>query len=119
MQYKSRSRRSSCTTSKSRCGTRSQLSPHAQTTIFAVAAALSYLSCVSLSDGESPVTADNERAQITGLSGPVSAEVSYGKEFTVEDATKVVQEQFDAHKCEPLDSSQNALRIVREATEGK
>jgi len=26
---------------------------------------------------------------------------------------------FAAHKCQPLDSSQNALRIVREATEGK
>lgn len=45
--------------------------------------------------------------------------VTYGKEFTAEDATRVLQEQFDAHKCEPVDSSQNALRIVREATEGK
>ena len=26
---------------------------------------------------------------------------------------------FAAHKCKPTDSSQNALRIVREATEGK
>jgi hypothetical protein len=26
---------------------------------------------------------------------------------------------FDAHTCKPLDSSQNALRIVREATENK
>ena len=26
---------------------------------------------------------------------------------------------FDAHKCVPLDGSQNALRIVREATEDK
>lgn len=24
---------------------------------------------------------------------------------------------FDTHKCHPLDSSQNALRVVREATE--
>jgi tRNA(Ile2) C34 agmatinyltransferase TiaS len=30
-----------------------------------------------------------------------------------------IQEQFDVHKCQPTDSSQNALRIVREATEGK
>jgi hypothetical protein len=30
-----------------------------------------------------------------------------------------VQEQFDAHKCKPMDSSQNALRVVREATEDK
>jgi len=30
-----------------------------------------------------------------------------------------IQAQFDAHKCQPIDSSQNALRIVREATENK
>ncbi len=34
-------------------------------------------------------------------------------------AQSAIQEQFNAHKCKPLDSSQNALRIVREATEGK
>ena len=27
--------------------------------------------------------------------------------------------QFDAHTCKPMDSSQNALRIVRESTEDK
>jgi hypothetical protein len=30
-----------------------------------------------------------------------------------------IQAQFDAHKCKPTDSSQNALRVVREATEDK
>jgi len=45
--------------------------------------------------------------------------VTYGKEFTVEDATRVIREQFDAHTCKPIDISQNALRIVREATEDK
>jgi hypothetical protein len=30
-----------------------------------------------------------------------------------------IQQQFDAHKCKLIDSSQNALRIVREATEDK
>jgi hypothetical protein len=40
--------------------------------------------------------------------------VTYGKEFTVEDATTTLQEQFDARKCTPIDSSQNALQIVRE-----
>jgi hypothetical protein len=30
-----------------------------------------------------------------------------------------IQEQFKAHKCKPIDSSQNALRVVREATEDK
>jgi len=30
-----------------------------------------------------------------------------------------MESQFEAHKCKLTDSSQNALRIVREATEGK
>jgi hypothetical protein len=30
-----------------------------------------------------------------------------------------IQAQFDTHKCKPIDSSQNALRIVREATNDK
>jgi hypothetical protein len=45
--------------------------------------------------------------------------VTSGKEFTVEDATQTIQRQFDAHKCKPIDSSQNSLRIVHEATENK
>jgi hypothetical protein len=35
------------------------------------------------------------------------------------EAEKEIREKFDAHHCKRLDSSQNALRIVREATEGK
>jgi len=38
---------------------------------------------------------------------------------SVADATASLQSQFDAHKCKPMDSSQNALRVVRESTEGK
>jgi inhibitor of KinA sporulation pathway (predicted exonuclease) len=34
-------------------------------------------------------------------------------------ALSSIGDQFDAHKCKPIDSSQNALRIVREATDGK
>jgi hypothetical protein len=30
-----------------------------------------------------------------------------------------IEARFDAHTCMPMDSSQNALRVVREATEGK
>jgi hypothetical protein len=30
-----------------------------------------------------------------------------------------LEAQFNLHKCHPIDSSQNALRIVREATENK
>ena len=30
-----------------------------------------------------------------------------------------IKAAFDAHKCVPLDSSQNALRVVSEATEDK
>jgi hypothetical protein len=35
------------------------------------------------------------------------------------DAAADVAAQYESHKCKPLDSSQNALRIVREATENK
>lgn len=35
------------------------------------------------------------------------------------EAKAEVSAAFDAHKCLSLDSSQNALRVVREATEGK
>lgn len=35
------------------------------------------------------------------------------------DAQESLSKQFAEHKCESLDSSQNALRIVREATENK
>ncbi|MFZ0684335.1 MAG: hypothetical protein WAM89_02230 [Terriglobales bacterium] len=38
-------------------------------------------------------------------------------QFRVTDSE--IQVEFDTHDCKPLDSSQNALRIVREATEGK
>ena len=33
------------------------------------------------------------------------------------DARAELRAQFDAHKCEQLDASQNAVRIVRESTE--
>jgi hypothetical protein len=35
------------------------------------------------------------------------------------DARASIRAQFDAHMCKMVDSSQNALRIVREATEDK
>ena len=38
------------------------------------------------------------------------------KSFDVDEAERVVKAQFDAHECEPLDASQAAVRIVREAT---
>ena len=34
-------------------------------------------------------------------------------------AQSAIQEQFNVHKCKQMDSSQNALRVVRESTEGK
>jgi hypothetical protein len=34
-------------------------------------------------------------------------------------AQSAIQEKFNAHKCQRLDESQNALRVVREATEQK
>jgi hypothetical protein len=33
-----------------------------------------------------------------------------------DDADASLREQFEAHNCKPLDSSQNALRIVEEST---
>jgi hypothetical protein len=38
-------------------------------------------------------------------------------ELSKDDARADVRAQFDAHDCKPLDESQNATRIVREATE--
>jgi hypothetical protein len=37
----------------------------------------------------------------------------------IEAAKDDIQERFNVHKCKLTDSSQNALRIVREATENK
>jgi hypothetical protein len=46
-----------------------------------------------------------------------------GSEFSSllsgETAEWEIEAQFVDHKCKPLDSSQNALRVVREATGGK
>jgi hypothetical protein len=46
-----------------------------------------------------------------------------GSEFSSrlfgQDAEVEMKAAFDAHRCVPLDSSQNALRVVREATENK
>jgi hypothetical protein len=41
------------------------------------------------------------------------------KQPVEEDAEAEMMAQFETHKCTRLDSSQNALRIVREATENK
>jgi hypothetical protein len=43
-------------------------------------------------------------------------------QFESDSATQAeieIRSAFDAHKCLPIDSSQNALRVVREATENK
>jgi hypothetical protein len=39
--------------------------------------------------------------------------------YNPDKATVELNAVFDAHKCKPVDTSQNALRIVREATEDK
>ena len=38
---------------------------------------------------------------------------------SLEHAKEHLQYEFDRHKCKPLDVSQNAVRIVSEATENK
>jgi hypothetical protein len=35
------------------------------------------------------------------------------------DAIADVSSQYESHKCKPMDTSQNALRVVHEATENK
>ena len=37
----------------------------------------------------------------------------------ITEAKSEIAAAFDVHKCLPVDSSQNALRVVREATESK
>jgi hypothetical protein len=43
----------------------------------------------------------------------------FGTRLSGQDAVAEILMAFNAHKCIPLDSSQNALRVVREATENK
>jgi hypothetical protein len=43
----------------------------------------------------------------------------FASSLSAKDAEAEIKAAFDAHKCVPLDSSQNALRVVREATENK
>ena len=38
---------------------------------------------------------------------------------SLEHAKAQLRYEFDRHECKPLDASQNAVRIVREATENK
>jgi hypothetical protein len=45
-----------------------------------------------------------------------AAELSKLTQPTKAKAQAAIEEQFDTHKCELIDSSQNALRIVRQAT---
>jgi hypothetical protein len=46
-----------------------------------------------------------------------SPQTRQAERSTVNHSVQEHQEQFDAHKCKRLDASQNAVRIVREATE--
>jgi hypothetical protein len=41
----------------------------------------------------------------------------FGSRLSEEAADAEIRTAFEAHKCKALDSSQNALRVVREATE--
>jgi hypothetical protein len=43
----------------------------------------------------------------------------FSGDLNMGNAQSAIQEQFNAHKCKPMDSSQNALRTVRESAEGK
>ena len=52
---------------------------------------------------------------IIGVCEHCNAQFRSDKIIGVED----VKAQFKVHRCRAMDSSQNALRIVREATDGK
>ena len=43
----------------------------------------------------------------------------FGSRLSASAAEAEIKAAFDAHECVPLDSSQNALRVVSEATENK
>ena len=43
----------------------------------------------------------------------------FGSSLPDRDAEDEIRSAFNAHKCVPLDSSQNALRVVHEATGSK
>jgi hypothetical protein len=43
----------------------------------------------------------------------------FGSRLSGQNAEREIKTAFDEHKCVPLDSSQNALRVVREVTEDK
>jgi len=55
---------------------------------------------------------------VLGVCEKCSAEFGSSHQ-TASSAEAEIKVAFDAHKCVPLDSSQNALRVVREATEDK
>ena len=46
-------------------------------------------------------------------------ELSLASRLLGQSAEAEIDTAFDAHKCVPLDSSQNALQVVREATDNK
>jgi hypothetical protein len=56
-----------------------------------------------------------------GICERCNAQFSVAAEAMIDEhaALASIGDQYDAHKCKPMDSSQNALRIVRESTEGK
>jgi hypothetical protein len=43
----------------------------------------------------------------------------FSSKLSGKEADEEIQTAFDAHRCKPLDSSQNALRVMREATSDK
>ena len=48
-----------------------------------------------------------------------TGEQSLASRLLGQSAEAEIDTAFDAHKCVPLDSSQNALQVVREATDNK
>ncbi|HZL66625.1 MAG TPA: hypothetical protein VFC29_04765 [Candidatus Limnocylindrales bacterium] len=72
---------------------------------------------VNLGHGKTK-TSDRARPSLLGICEYCNVQFSSGL-MPIEAAKDDIQERFNVHKCKLTDGSQNALRIVREATENK
>jgi len=56
---------------------------------------------------------------VLGVCECCNAQFSVHPDGQITEGQPTIENQFDSHECKRLDTSQNAVRIVREATERK
>ena len=56
---------------------------------------------------------------VLGVCEQCHAQFSVDPEDQMMEVQAAIENQFNAHKCKPVDASQSDARIVREATNGK